>query len=269
MTLAAKHVSLALTLSVVALATALPAGTAAASSGEITRAEATAGWTQASIAGTVEWTGCEHWVEWEPNQWELEFPGDYHELLESLEPPRFAEYGEFFPFQYCGWLPYATVGPGSEPSDCESDDRDLFGLGAEVDLVWEGEPSTSWQQIFFETASFDETEGPLSNPNNRLACLSIIEVAPKPEAVVCVEEVGVICPPFVIAKFRHEVASALLTCVGPESGGPPSSVPPQSGEKNQGSCAAGRDCGSPKGMGCLHRHRPLPSQARISKLTLP
>jgi len=231
---------------------ALSASAASASNGEITRAEATAGWTQASIAGTVEWTGCEHWVEWEPDEWEIWPFEDYGELLEILEPP---EFGEEFPLQYCGWLPYATVGPGSEPSDCASDDRDLFKLGAGVDLVWEGEAGTSLQQIFFETTSFDEMEVPLSDPDNRLVCLSMVEAAPEPAFVVCPQVEGVLCPQFVIAEFRHEIASAVLTCVDPKT-------------KNQGSCTAGGHCGSPKGKGCLHRHRPSPAQTRLSELTL-
>ncbi len=187
----------------VALAGISSASANAAWNGEITRAEADEDWAFAHIAGAVEWTGCEHWVT--RRAWEE--PGDH---------------------PHCGWLPYVTLGPGSQTSDCETYDRDLAHLGEEVTLVWQGEERVRYEQDFLDLASFDGTSVPLSGPDDQLVCLSITETAPEQVLIFCPAQFGFPCPWFKTRKFHHEVASALLGAVELEEAEP---EPGQGGEE--------------------------------------
>lgn len=194
--------SLCFSFALVVLAGVSSAGASAAWSGDITRAAANENRVSASIAGMIEWTGCEHWVTRGPRE-------------DSYESP------------HCGWLAYATLGPGSESSDCETHDRDLAHLGGEVTLIWQGEEEVRYERDFLGFATFDKTSVPLSG-SNRLVCLSIIEAAPEYALTFCPAQIGFPCPWFETLKFQHEVASALLATLDFED---PESEPEPGGDE--------------------------------------
>lgn len=197
-----KSVSLGLTLAIAGIA--LPAGTAVASSGVVTRAEASADWTQGQITGWAEWTGCEHWVSYGG------FPG------EGYSPP-----------PYCGWIPYATVGPGSEAAECASNDRRLSSLGEDVTLAWSGEERTRYYPDYSETVEFDVSEVPLDGGAEQLVCLSLIEIAPT--YVICIQIFPSPCPPYRMASFRHNLDSATMLVSSQTE--PPSEEEGEAGEE--------------------------------------
>jgi hypothetical protein len=196
---ARRHTSIGFALAITLAALTISPGIAMASSGEITRAEANSDWTLGSIAGAVEWTGCEHWVAYTAYpyyEWGEPYP-EYRGAPKPAPPP-----------PYCGWTPYATVGPGSQLSDCNSKDRRLSSLGEGITLVWSGEEHRRFERDFTETAEFDISAIPLSGGTKQLACLALIETAPQP--IACIQIVGFYCPPYVMGSYRHEVASAFL-----------------------------------------------------------
>jgi hypothetical protein len=82
-----------------AVASLAAAGPASASTGSITRAEASADWTAGSFAGSASWDGCEH-------------------------------------ISCVGVTAFATVGPGSEPADCSGGGRTWPHSGEGIALVW-------------------------------------------------------------------------------------------------------------------------------------
>jgi hypothetical protein len=184
-------------VSVVAALLAVTAPPVLATSGEITRAEANADWTLGSLAGFVEWTKCE----------------DKY-VIASLE-------------YLCSWRPYATIGPGSQSSDCSSPVRDPSAPGSEVTVVWTGPKSTSPG-----VASFDVTDVSLSGNPGQLLCLSLVETAP--EHVFCIALEGVVCPPYWMASYRRTVDSAFLTAP----------MPPPTGEEPE-DAGRGLESGSP------------------------
>lgn len=136
---------------------ALPAASATAASGDITRAEANSGWTSASLAGSATWGECIH-----PSGWGSSTK--------------------------CSWRPYLTIGSGSEPEDCASADRRRSELGESVTLVWEADLSTS-----SGSTEFDLNEVPISE-TDELVCLGLVEYLwepyPCPDGVPCVEIIG-------------------------------------------------------------------------------
>jgi hypothetical protein len=90
-------------LSTLTAALLVPAA-AHGASGQITRAIANADWTVGDIAATVSWSGC----------------------VERAKPAD------------CGWIPYATIGPGASQSDCDSHAHDWPDLGEGVALAFGG-----------------------------------------------------------------------------------------------------------------------------------
>lgn len=174
----------------------LSASPASASSGEFTRAAANADWTQGSIAGFIAWTGCEKAAP-PPNE-EPEPPGE-GESKTPLPPE----------MPYCRWTPYATVGPGTEASDCESDGRKLNSLGPEVELLWSED-----ERQGVGSASFDLPAILLSGVPGQLACLSVIEVAQTDQELPCMPPGEPLPPgwhcPYVHASSFRALASAPL-----------------------------------------------------------
>jgi len=179
------------------LACVAPAG---ATSGEVTRAEASADWTEGSIAGSVTWTGCERPIDMpegpkpeEPNE---EGPDE----LPGGEQP------------YCGWIPFVSIGPGSDPSECATAGRmQLDALVPGIVLAWTGAKGIgeSGRQ------EFSVSGVGLDGSPEQLACLVVIEVAPI-----------WICPPhdpcdFTMGQFPAAVASAQLEELPAPDGGAP------------------------------------------------
>ncbi len=152
-----KHLSLTLAMAAALVATTLSTGTAMAASGEITRAESSADWTQGSIAGTASWGGCNVPIGW----WSSTI---------------------------CNWRPYVTVGTGTDPAECSSAARRWGSLGDGITLAWLGKQSSGG------SAEFDLTEVPLSGEPGQLACLSLWEYMwepyPCPKGTICIQVVG-------------------------------------------------------------------------------
>ncbi len=173
----------------VILCLAFSAVPALASSGEFTRAQANADWTQASIAGSVAMNGC--------------------------YAPREPTVG------FCGMLPYVAVGPGSDPAECNEAERPWPAPNRKIQVVWEGrERSTAGN------AEFDLAGIPLSGGTEQLACLVLRETL---EAWPYCPEPETLCTAQLRDEVKEVVLdSAVLTVnsvppEGPE-GGP---VPPE------------------------------------------
>lgn len=213
----------------VALVAALSTPTSAAGSltvdmpvgGSFTRAEANADWTTGSVAGSVRWGPCS--APWPP----VELENGFHPNTRS-----------------CQWVPYLTVGPGSDAAECLSPDRRWPQLGEEVTLAWSG----GWHSAGGSQA-FDLTDVPLSGVPGQLACLSVLEHVE--ERPYCPP--GAVCTTHIIVNQVNKVAaSALLS--GPEPPAPTPTAPtntelPQlSGTPKSGqtlTCSAGAWEGSP------------------------
>jgi hypothetical protein len=178
-----------------AVALFMPAA-ALASSGEITRAEAIAEWTQGSVAGSVTWTGCANAVR-PPTQ----SPGG-----PESPPPEPA---------YCAWIPYATIGPASSSSDCSAAARQLHGLGEGVSLVWSG-----GERQGVGSAEFDLTDVSLSGEPEQLLCLSATEYAQTDRTIPCMPPGEPLPPgwhcPYAIASYPVFLAEMMLV-TQPES----------------------------------------------------
>ncbi|HET7508665.1 MAG TPA: hypothetical protein VFJ65_00310 [Solirubrobacterales bacterium] len=183
-----------------AVLAAIASASASAATGQIMRALTTPDWSQASLAGSVTWTGCEH-------------AGAPPKPEEPKEPPR--EKGEErsapvdpkpLSLAYCGWTPFVTVGPGTEPSDCASPARQWPDkLGPDVVLAWEGTESR-----VNGSASFDVSGIPLDGERERLVCLSVVEVAPIYSQVKCNPDVPDCGPSFSEVPFSLPLAAAPL-----------------------------------------------------------
>jgi hypothetical protein len=176
------------------------------SSGEITRAAATADWTEASIAGSVAWSGCADAVA----PWPRSSSGPRAEV--ASPPP------------HCGWIPYATIGPGVSESECASADRDWPDLGEDVAVVWwDGELSGEG------TAEFDFANLSLDGVPGKLLCVGVIERAGTGEKISCApgEPIppGRHCPHAIFSR-SIVFGSALLTPRTPEPEEPASPEEP-------------------------------------------
>jgi hypothetical protein len=146
----------------VAVAVLAWAPQASATSGEFSLAVVGPG-PQIGVAGSVSWTGCENVAPVPPST----LPGP--EPSEPSEPPDSS---------YCGWIPYATIGP---VGDCSSAERELPSLGPEVEAIWVGEERTD-----LGTANFEAADLPLHRSLPQLLCLSVIEVADTAAPIPCV-----------------------------------------------------------------------------------
>lgn len=171
-----------------ALGLCIPSGAVASSSGEITRAQVNPDWTTASVAGsTVRSNGCIQPPDGVPGK----APGE--EFPAPLAPPS-------SPPGVCGWIPFATVGPGSSQADCS--DRDWGSLGDGVQLVWAGPELTGAGSAMLDDTSTALDYGAVAP----LLCLSAVEtdVATK----VCIPEID--CSGYWYVHQTHQLDSALL-----------------------------------------------------------
>jgi len=155
-------------------------------SGRITLAEANTAWTQAHIAGTVEWSKCDHGI------------GGQSEPGSPPPPP-------------CEWTPYATVGPGTPAADCSSPGREWPDLSNGVSLAWFGGARSGSGAA---TAGFDVPDLALSGEPGQLLCLSLLEVAFTGKTIPCAPPGEPIPPgwhcPYVYEYVQHQLASAFL-----------------------------------------------------------
>jgi len=158
------------------------------STGELTRVQVSADWAHGSLAGTaVRLDGCVQ-------------PPDEDSGEEPSIPPKQPQ----SPPWECGWIAYATAGPGSSSSDCASPTRRLSTLGPGVQLLWSSEELTA-----AGTTAFDLTDvGLVYGEAAPLLCLSAVEAVA--EAVDCTDEVESNCPPYAIVHRHLQLASRLL-----------------------------------------------------------
>jgi hypothetical protein len=179
-----RHISLSLALGVVSLGVILPVGTAMASGGEITQAEASSDWTTAHLAGWASWAGCG-----------VSGPSD---PLESFLEGPLTDIQTRAP---CYWRPFVTVGPGSTEGDCEENDRLPWSNDETVSLAWTGqEVSTGGTQ------DFDLPEVPLGKTPGQLACLGFVETVYN----TCAPTKGNVCPMWFSATHVGVLDSASL-----------------------------------------------------------
>jgi hypothetical protein len=201
------HIPAVLLASMVLALLASPAANALASSGEITRSQANAGWTAGSIAGSAIWGGCK-----------------------SLP---------------CRWLPYVTVGQGTDPSECSADDRRWPHSDEQVTLAWSGGERSAGG-----SATFDVPEVPLSGVPGQLACLSLLEIyEERPE---CVLEPGVVCPMYIIDVVNYSVLASAPLSAPPPSPPVNTELPQLTGTPKVGetlTCSNGAWTGSPTSFG--------------------
>jgi hypothetical protein len=74
------------------------------------------------------------------------------------------------PTSYCGWIPYATIGPGVSKSECAAPDRRWSSLGEGVTLaLWGGETGGAEAVVF-------DFPGIWLDAQDRLLCLAAVEV---------------------------------------------------------------------------------------------
>lgn len=179
-------------------AVAVPA--ASASSGTITRAEANPDWSQGSIAGSVEWTGCEH-----PSPEPPEEPQPPEEKPLSSEEPE--DWPPPAPYVDCAWTAYATVGPNSAEG-CSDTERQLPDLGSQVTRVW----SDAGTDI--GDATFDLPAVALNGSPFQLLCLSVLETTHSSQTIPCVPPGEPIPPgwhcPYVVVSYYYALAAASL-----------------------------------------------------------
>lgn len=191
----------------------LPVDAFASSSGEITRAVVTGGWESGSFAGTaIRANHCEE----VPEEREPRPPGEPGESSSSVIQPSSA------PWE-CGWIAYATLGPGSSSSDCSSPQREWGSLGAGVQLVWTGEELDSAGSSQFDLPNVDLQYGGAAP----LLCLSAVESYPR--RFMCIGGPEERCERYVITHRTYQLDSALLepSSVTESPVSPPAQASPQ------------------------------------------
>lgn len=190
------------------------APTALATNGAVTRAEANPTWTQASIAGSVTWTGCVNAVSPPASPPE---PGS---------PPSGPE------APYCGWRAFATVGPSGDCSTVDSD----WPTGYDGTTVWTEDLRTD-----LATVSFDLPQVPLGGEPGQYVCLGVVEVAQTGRTLPCAPPGEPIPPgwhcPYVMASYLHILASTALQTEPPALGSPDAG---SVGEAPHRRCRAGK-----------------------------
>jgi hypothetical protein len=186
----------------------LPAYAAAESIGEISRAQPSDNWSTVSVAGTASrLNGC---IE-PPEGPKPKEPPEGEESEEGAVDPRPPKQPSGPPWK-CGWIAFATVGPGSSISDCASASRRWDALGQGVQLIWTSGELGGSGSVAFDLGAVALQYGPAAP----LMCLSAVESVP--EGPMCKEGKFGPCPPYAIVHVQYQLAAALL-----ES----SSVPPR------------------------------------------
>lgn len=168
-----RNISEVIALSVsLALMLALP-GSAAASGGGFTRAEANESWTVGYLAGAVSLTEC------------------------APPPDLIVEIGS------CELLPYLTVGVGNDLTECAGADRTWPDPAQGVTIPW------SLQGAGRGSFEFDLPSVALSGEAGQLACLAVFEsYSARPS---CWQDPEVACAQFIVLiEESRPLAGALL-----------------------------------------------------------
>jgi hypothetical protein len=169
------------------------------STGELTRVQVSADWLHGSFAGTA--TRLNACVP-PPDEGPGSGPG-------SPVPPKQPQSAPW----KCGWIAYATVGPGSSLNDCASAGRRLSTLGPGVQLLWSGEELTAPGSAPFDLTGVSLLYGEAAP----LLCLSAVESVA--EAVNCADDLETDCPPYAIVHRHLQLAAQLLQPESLSSGG--------------------------------------------------
>lgn len=150
-----RRLRLGAVLAAAAVSALIAAPLASGSTGELTRAVATANWATASVAGWASWDG-------------YEIPGP----LLGPEPAR----GTIGYLPDCSWHPFATIGSGSTSADCTaSGRRSPTALAPGVILAWDG-LERRWAEA--QSEFFEVEDVPLGGTDGQLVCLTAIETGP-------------------------------------------------------------------------------------------
>lgn len=201
------------------------AASAMASVGQITKAQVNADGTEAEIAGSVTWAGCVHQVL---------LPKEPRKEKPPIGWPEGPE-EKIWPSPYCGWIPFATLGPGSTIADCSSVGRqNPEQQGDGVVLVWFGA-----ERRDIGSEEFD-LSGVSLDATSQLICLSAVEIAPSRD-FACAFYVGFECPPYRMARFPLVFASASLEFLARGSAPPD----PSPGGSSAGGSSADERAASP------------------------
>lgn len=200
-----------------------PAG-AMGASGTIVRAEASADWTRAHIAGAVYRT--------EPCI-ATPVPGPHPPWGDPPLPPAVN-------FPPCDWIPYATLGPATEDG-CAAPGRGWPSGGGGIQVVW------SWDEVAgVGSATFDLPAVVLEHGDEApLLCLSVVEAVAMP--IFCPAVVGHPCPPYAIVGRSFALDSALLEPLPSSSG---QGVQPAWGQVAPAAVQAPQAASSPTRKGC-------------------
>lgn len=211
---------IAVVCTIVNLALLATVSQAAASSGEITRAEASPDWTTANVAGMIEWTKECEWVE--DGLW-------WWWTGETLR-------------RECRWEPYVTIGPGDGGEDCLAPGRTLGQLGEGVRILWTGAKRTG-----SGVAGFELTDAPLADGASApLVCLSAHVIR---EDETCTEwdchvQMSYGVSQLGSALLRAPAIAALSPTVAPPASG---EVPPLVTVEQTVSPRRPKRCGGPSG----------------------
>jgi hypothetical protein len=217
---------LGILLAVASLCVACAAPTPAAASGFFDgqasgSATASPDWSNGSFSGSVE--GAHQCPNVHVDVFDPEF--------ELLGPPEYVG--------YCGWIPFATVGPGDGPEDCSKPGRYLpDDLGAGVVLVWLGDEHRGRDADGFDVAGVA-----LNGFAEPLLCISVVLIQYEPRlcvrhkstgAITCVVEGGMIEGSetlFATVALAEPEEPEESEPEGPEPEGPaPEEPEPESGE---------------------------------------
>ncbi len=212
MTGANRHIRGGLAIGAVFTAAMLLApATAAALTGEITRAQVSPDGAHGWIAGAVRQSNaCQEPPE--PQEPPPPGPGPGKSV-----PPKLPESGPWL----CGWIPYATVGPATQEGGCSSPDRHWPDLGDGIQLVWLGSERRGIASVDFELDGIALQHG-VDAP---LLCLSAVEGVV--EGISCIDVVDFPCPPYGVVHTDRQLDSALLV---PSPVSPLTAAPPPIGQ---------------------------------------
>lgn len=251
---------------VVLLALLAPSIASASSSGAIARSQVSADWALASLAGIATRTNdCEEPPAGGPAPPEEPGggPGGPDELAEPIQP-------ETAPWE-CGWIAYATVGPGTAQADCSSPGRRWGSIGNGVQLVWSSEELTEAGSVDFDLGNVGLTYG----ANAPLLCLAAVKAVF--EEVMCEGEEPS-CPPYVVEHRVDQLDSAILEPETPASSPSQAPILPAYAPNQTNQLERLRKCrivkqkrrgGNPSRRGAhVSRARVAPPKASQSKLCL-
>lgn len=198
-----------------------------ASTGAITGAVPSPDWSSVAVDGWVEWGGCEQPAPPE----EPPLPGPEGGGEGTPAPPGGSS------TYYCGWTPYATLGPGADTEECSQASMRPMAFGGGAVPIWEGGASTAAGRVTFGV------DPALAGGSPYLLCLGLVEEGPAP--IGCAAALVSGCTVYGTADFFHQLDAVVLSKPPTEQGGEPSGQG-SSGSQGHRRCRRSR---------CHHRHR--------------